>query len=65
MLANWLWESQADALDAAERFAEAAVNANMTGKTQFLFTAEPVEANEGRWRVRIECCDGARWRAVL
>ena len=64
MLSNWIWENEADAWEASERFEEAAVNANVADKTQFLYTAEPVETNEGCWRVRVECCDGAQWRAV-
>jgi hypothetical protein len=49
-IAGWPFDSEHDAIRAAEKFNEVAVSANLEEKTEFLFTTEVVEDKSGGWR---------------
>jgi hypothetical protein len=46
-IAGWPFDSEQDAICAAEKFNEVAVSANLEDKTEFLFTTEVVEEGIG------------------
>jgi hypothetical protein len=64
-IAGWPFDSEQDAICAAEKFNEVAVSANLEDKTEFLFTTEVVEDRSGGWRVHIEQSNGGGWTPVV
>ena len=64
-IAGWPFDSEQDAIRAAEKFNEIAVSANLEDKTEFLFVAEVVENKSGGWWVRIERSNGDGWTPVV
>src|SRR5258708_97586 len=64
-IAGWLFDSEQDAIRAAEKFNEVAVSANLEEKTEFLFVTEVVEDKSGGWRVHIEQSNGSGWSPVV
>jgi hypothetical protein len=64
-IAGWPFDSEQDAICAAEKFNEVAVSANLEDKTEFLFTTEVVEDKSGGWRVHIEQSNGGGWSPVV
>ena len=64
-IAGWPFDSEQDAICAAEKFNEVAVSANLEDKTEFLFTTEVVKDKSGGWRVHIEQSNGGGWSPVV
>jgi hypothetical protein len=64
-IAGWPFDSEQDAIRAAEKFNEVAVSANLEDKTEFLFVTEVVEDKSGGWWVRIEQSNGGAWSPVV
>jgi hypothetical protein len=64
-IAGWLFDSEQQAISAAEKFNEVAVSANLEDKTEFLFVTEAVEDKAGGWWVHIEQSNGGRWSPVV
>jgi len=64
-IAGWPFDSEQDAICAAEKFNEVAVSANLEDKTEFLFVTEVVEDKSGGWRVHIEQSNGGGWSPVV
>jgi hypothetical protein len=64
-IAGWPFDSERDAICAAEKFNEVAISANLEAKTEFLFVTEVVEDKSGAWRVHIEQSNGGGWTPVV
>jgi hypothetical protein len=63
---QWIFGSKEEAEAAAERFAQAAVAANLDGKARFLYTAEARQHPDGDcWVCYVEHCAGDEWRPVV
>ena len=64
-IAGWPFDSEQDAICAAEKFNEVAVSTNLEDKTEFLFVTEVVKDKSEGWWVRIEQSNGGGWSPVV
>src|SRR5258708_2368717 len=64
-IAGWPFDSEEDAICAAEKFNEVGVSANLEDKAEFLVTTGVVEDKSGSWRGHIEESNGSGGSPVV